>query len=1010
MGDGGGFELNIRALKVQCALSVLLGLASTMAGAQEARIAPPGEVDYSNVDRFLDSEYPRGFIPPPFQHHRIGVKPPVLAAAQAPVRFDWREQGVVTGVRYQGSCGACYAFAGLADFESKLLIAGEGAFDFSENNLKECEWFGRHGLYPSRCQGGTYWRVVNHMAEFGTVLESCDGYDPYNSSCKQTCAYIKTVLNWRVFSLAEIPPVETTKSYIMAEGPVFAAIDAGVESGWERELNDYDGTYTLYYPEHHLVNHAVLIVGWDDTLSHAGGQGAWICKNSWGNSWGGTAGYGTEKGYFTIAYGSANLGQYAAFMEEWQDYDPCGELLFYDEAGYYSEAGYDGLTAWGMCKFVIEEDSELDRVEFWTTDATTDVDIYVYDDFNGTALSNLLASELNNAYGEMGYHSVPLSAAIDAGAEEDVYVAVKFTNASHKWPLTTDPEGVGPAAEGKCYVSSNGDGWSLAKFRNNSGYLVFHDLGIRLRIRYKRDCTKPDTVSHFRAIPGDSLTYLTWKNPADDDFAYTLIRFSTSDYPMIPEQGTPVENGYTGHFFGDPSEEDSFIHRELDNDVTYYYSAFAADTGDNYSGPVMMAAMPGELDPPGPVSLFSAEGGDRSVRLRWTAPGDMDVYGVHVRYSLEASPLTLDDGLPVENGNGGDFDAWPARADSFAHSGLMNDAIYHYSMWAFDGMRNYSSLMSAGAEAVDNVPPVFAISVLQNPYISNHLDIYFMPSEVVLDTSFVVTLGGYEITPTSVPGDYPVFRYDHEIYHGGVLDLYACGRDTMGNYGCSAALFAAGRVDREAGGIASSADGLIGLAIPGGGLREDGYIVIGEASGTPDEVLSPYSISPASAQLSKRARLSLSYRKAELEPEHLCIARVENGEILPLESYMDRDEETLVAYVDRLGTFGLVWRPGRETPPLGGGDLSIFRNAPNPFSGSTEIRFSVPGTQLVLVRVFAADGRLVKELLDSMLAPGRHSVRWDGTDRAGRKVAGGVYFFRVSTPRAAATGKMVLLH
>jgi flagellar hook assembly protein FlgD len=65
--------------------------------------------------------------------------------------------------------------------------------------------------------------------------------------------------------------------------------------------------------------------------------------------------------------------------------------------------------------------------------------------------------------------------------------------------------------------------------------------------------------------------------------------------------------------------------------------------------------------------------------------------------------------------------------------------------------------------------------------------------------------------------------------------------------------------------------------------------------------------------------------------------------------------------------------------------------------------------QPVLVRVFSADGRLVRELFDRMLTPGRHSIKWDGADRAGRKVAGGVYFFRVSTPSAAATGKMVLL-
>jgi flagellar hook assembly protein FlgD len=88
----------------------------------------------------------------------------------------------------------------------------------------------------------------------------------------------------------------------------------------------------------------------------------------------------------------------------------------------------------------------------------------------------------------------------------------------------------------------------------------------------------------------------------------------------------------------------------------------------------------------------------------------------------------------------------------------------------------------------------------------------------------------------------------------------------------------------------------------------------------------------------------------------------------------------------------------------------IFKNAPNPFSGSTEIRFAISDARPVLVEVFSADGRLVRNLIDSTFEPGRHHVAWDGTDQAGRRAAGGVYFYRISTPTAAASGKMVLLH
>ena len=68
---------------------------------------------------------------------------------------------------------------------------------------------------------------------------------------------------------------------------------AGVPgTSWGEEFGSYDGSYTLYYDGPEEPNHAVLIVGWDDSLTHAEGSGGWIVKNSWGTEWGGTCGHG----------------------------------------------------------------------------------------------------------------------------------------------------------------------------------------------------------------------------------------------------------------------------------------------------------------------------------------------------------------------------------------------------------------------------------------------------------------------------------------------------------------------------------------------------------------------------------------------------------------------------------------------------------------------------------------------------------------------------------------------
>jgi hypothetical protein len=69
---------------------------------------------------------------------------------------------------------------------------------------------------------------------------------------------------------------------------------------------------------------------------------------------------------------------------------------------------------------------------------------------------------------------------------------------------------------------------------------------------------------------------------------------------------------------------------------------------------------------------------------------------------------------------------------------------------------------------------------------------------------------------------------------------------------------------------------------------------------------------------------------------------------------------------------------------------------PNPFNPSTMLRFDVPATAGASVPttldVFDLKGRLVRRLHVGPLAPGPHSLEWDGRDDGGNGVGSGVYF------------------
>ena len=370
-----------------------------------------------------------------------------------PSSFDWRTQGVVSPVKDQGSCGSCYAFAAIANIESATRKVGTGMWDFSEDNAKECNW------YHASCSGGNYGLIISEQATTGLVCESCDPYHASYVNCDPSCPPQITPLGWAQICTNSVPSADLLKCIIYNYGPVYTAMYAGSGDSWAMEFGSYTGLYTLYYGGTEAPNHAVLIVGWDDSLipeGHPESPGGWIVKNSWGNTtWGGPCGYGTEKGYFTIGYGSANIGQWTSFMVGCQLYDPNGDIWYYDEGGWTSSYGWGDYTGWGLCKFTATSNTNVTRIEFWTTDSPTEVDVYIYGGFDGTNLSSLLASktDIQKIYAS-GYHSVALDSPVAVTNGQTVVAVVKFTNNTYSYPIPIDVRGTNETE--RCYASHTG--------------------------------------------------------------------------------------------------------------------------------------------------------------------------------------------------------------------------------------------------------------------------------------------------------------------------------------------------------------------------------------------------------------------------------------------------------------------------------------------------------------------------------------------------------------------------
>ncbi len=82
----------------------------------------------------------------------------------------------------------------------------------------------------------------------------------------------------------------------------------------------------------------------------------------------------------------------------------------------------------------------------------------------------------------------------------------------------------------------------------------------------------------------------------------------------------------------------------------------------------------------------------------------------------------------------------------------------------------------------------------------------------------------------------------------------------------------------------------------------------------------------------------------------------------------------------------------------------LLGNYPNPFNPTTELQFELGSVSQVELTIYDVQGRLVSELVNDVVQPGVHVVRFDATT-----LASGVYFARLTTPGFAQSAKMVLL-
>ncbi len=85
-------------------------------------------------------------------------------------------------------------------------------------------------------------------------------------------------------------------------------------------------------------------------------------------------------------------------------------------------------------------------------------------------------------------------------------------------------------------------------------------------------------------------------------------------------------------------------------------------------------------------------------------------------------------------------------------------------------------------------------------------------------------------------------------------------------------------------------------------------------------------------------------------------------------------------------------------------NYNLFQNYPNPFNPTTKIKYSIPNSDKVLIKVYDVLGREVETLLNECENAGTYEIEFDGSN-----LTSGLYFYKITSGKYSETKKMILM-
>ena len=431
-----------------------------------------------------------------------------LSVYAAPAKYSAVEQGYITSVKNQGNWGICWAFSSTAISEASLIKEfpdkfNSGNTDLSENLL--AYMVSHPSLYGKLNSSGDYATytassATDYLTLGGNVwaagLGLMNGIGPYNENSDYPYSEDNTpsIVNKnfteseyyevRNSSVAKITGVFQAHINNNSDNDEFKQLimDYGAASlSYNENYTDNkfgeDGSSYYYNPNENTSNHAVTVVGWDDSIPASAfkttpaGDGAWLIKNSWGD-------YSRDNGYFWLSYydkSISGVGIAYDFTVDGAD-DYFDTRYSYDGGNSLASFGYSRPDIYGANVFTSDKDSYVTGAAAYTS-AGNNIELSVYtglqnasDPTSGT--KSAVATMSNVKY--EGYYSLKFDAPVKVKKGESFAIVAKITKDSGTVRIYSE---YGYSMNGLTYSLKANKGESFYTYNPSYGWFDCTDSG-----------------------------------------------------------------------------------------------------------------------------------------------------------------------------------------------------------------------------------------------------------------------------------------------------------------------------------------------------------------------------------------------------------------------------------------------------------------------------------------------------------------------------------------------------